>query len=194
MAQCLARRFFQMGDKEVKIDWGFKAFVLAIEIVTLVAIFGGAWLINKLLLAPPLIVSFRLVRLKIETKYDVYHCASILACMIVSTAICVFGLYLSLPETVSFISNIIVGVAFAIITWHIQEIIEIYRKRTFKDDLIDKCKSLNYNELKTEMAVRFFVHKQKPKEVWLWLCETQENPLSWDSVKNLKTKMKKDLF
>ena len=183
-----------MGDKEVKIDWGFKAFVLAIEIVTLVAIFGGAWLINKLLLAPPLIVSFRLVRLKIETKYDVYHCASILACMIVSTAICVFGLYLSLPETVSFISNIIVGVAFAIITWHIQEIIEIYRKRTFKDDLIDKCKSLNYNELKTEMAVRFFVHKQKPKEVWLWLCETQENPLSWDSVKNLKTKMKKDLF
>ena len=183
-----------MGDKEVKIDWGFKAFVLAIEIVTLVAIFGGAWLINKLLLAPPLIVSFRLVRLKIETKYDVFHCASILACMIVSTAICVFGLYLSLPETVSFISNIIVGVAFAIITWHIQEIIDIMRKRTFKDDLIDKCKSLNYNELKTEMAVRFFVHKQKPKEVWLWLCETQENPLSWDSVKNLKTKMKKDLF
>ena len=183
-----------MGEKEVKIDWGFKAFVLTIEIITLIAIFGGAWLIDKMLLAPPLIVSFRLVRLKIETKYDVLHMASVLACMLVSTAICVFGLYLSLPETISFISNIIVGVMFAIITWHIQEIIDIIKKRSFKDVVIEKCKSLNYNELKTEMAVKFFVDKQKPKDVWLWLCETQENPMSWDSVKNLKTKMKKDLF
>ena len=83
---------------------------------------------------------------------------------------------------------------FAIITWHIQEIIDIIKKRSFKDVVIEKCKSLNYNELKTEMAVKFFVDKQKPKDVWLWLCETQENPMSWDSVKNLKTKMKKDLF
>lgn len=194
MAQCLVCGIFWMGEKEVKIDWGFKAFVLTIEIITLIAIFGGAWLIDKMLLAPPLIVSFRLVRLKIETKYDVLHMASVLACMLVSTAFCVFGLYLSLPETISFISNIIVGVMFAIITWHIQEIIDIIKKRSFKDVVIEKCKARNYNELKTEMAIKFFVDKQKPKDVWLWLCETQENPMSWDSVKNLKTKMKKDLF
>ena len=32
------------------------------------------------------------------------------------------------------------------------------------------------------------------KDVWLWLCETQENPISWDYVKNLKSIMKKQLF
>ena len=35
---------------------GFRIFVIAIEIIIITAILGGAWLINKLLLAPPLIV------------------------------------------------------------------------------------------------------------------------------------------
>jgi hypothetical protein len=182
-----------MGEKG-KIDWGFKAFLLLVEIVTLVAILGGAWLINKLLIAPPLIVSLRLVRLKIETKYDVFHLASVFACIILSTAVCLIGVYISLPVHISLISNIIVGVGFAIISWHIQEIIDIKRNYTFKDQLIAKCKANGYNELKTEIAVKFFVEKQKPKDVWLWLCETQDNPLEWDSLYNLKSKMRKDLF
>ena len=63
-----------------------------------------------------------------------------------------------------------------------------------KDKMIAMCKAHNYNELKTEMAIKFFVEKQKPKDVWLWLCETQENPIEWDSVKKIKYRMKKDLF
>lgn len=184
-----------MGEKEKrKLDLGFKIFVISTEIIIIAAILGGAWLLDKLLIAPPLIVSFRLIRVKIETKYDVLHCASIFACMIVSTLICWFGLYLSLPVAVSFISNIIIGVGFAIITWHIQDIINIKRKYTFKDELIFKCKQLGYNELKTEIAVKFFVDKEKPKAVWQWICETRPMAMSWDSVKNLKCKMRKDLF
>lgn len=183
-----------MGEKEVKHDFGFKVFVTFVEIITLALIFVGAWLLNKLLIAPPLIVSLRLVRLKIETKYDVFHLASVFACIILSVLVCCLGLYLSLPITISFISNIIVGVAFAIISWHLQEIIDLKRNRTLKEDLTDKCKALGYNDLKTQIAIKFFVDKQKPKDVWLWLCETQEFPMSWDSVKNLKHKMKKDLF
>lgn len=184
-----------MGEKEKgKVDIGFKIFVISTEIIILALILGGAWLIDKLLLAPPLIVSFRLIRLKIETKYDVFHCASIFTCMIVSTLICWFGLFLSLPVGISLISNIIVGVGFAIITWHIQDIINIKRNYTFKDELIAKCKSLNYGELKTIIAVKFFVEKQKPKEVWNWLCETCPMAMSWDSLYNLKSKMRKDLF
>lgn len=183
-----------MGESKGKIDIGFKIFVIATEIIVLAAILGGAWLLDKLLIAPPLIVSFRLIRLKIETKYDVYHCASIFVCMIVSTLICWFGLFLSLPVNISFISNIIVGVGFAIITWHIQQIIDIKRNYTFKDELIAKCKAKGYNEIKTQMAVKFFVDKEKPKAVWEWLCQNFPMAMSWDSVKNLKSKMKKDLF
>ena len=87
-----------------------------------------------------------------------------------------------------------VGVIFAIITWKIQEYIELKNRYTEKEQLVEKCRKLKYNSLKTQMAIKFFIENEKPKDVWLWLCETQENPMEWDSVKNLKYKMKKDLF
>ena len=182
-----------MGE-ENKVSLGFKIFVLGTQTIILLAILGGAWLIDKLLIAPPLIVAFRLTRVKIETKYDVYHCASILGCMALSTLICLFGVYISLPTAVSLISNTVVGVGFAVITWYIQDIINIKKSINAKDNLVARCKALNYNELKTQIAIKFFIDKEKPKDVWLWLCETQDFPMSWDSVKNLKHKMKKDLF
>lgn len=184
----------QVGEKKFKVSFGFRIFLICVEAVILVAILGGAWLMNKLLLAPPLIVAFRLTRVKIETKYDVFHCASILGCMALSTFICWLGLYLSLPIEISLISNIIVGCGFAIITLYIQDIIDLKSKYTRKERLIDKCKELGYNPLKTEIAIRFFIEKQKPKQVWGWLCETSPNSISWDSLYNLKSKMKKDLF
>ena len=183
-----------MGEKNHKITLGFKIFVITIEVIITGAIMVGAWLMDRVLLAPSLILAFRLARVKIERKYDIFHCATILGCMVVSTCICLFGLYISLPQTVSLISNVIVGVGFAIITWELQEILNLKMQLTEETRLVAKCKELGYNELKTEMAVRFFIKKEKPKDVWLWLCETQECPMEWDSVKNLKYKMKKDLF
>ncbi len=183
-----------MGEKSNEITLSFKVFVITIEIVITAAIMIGAWFIDKVILAPSFILAFRLARVKIETKYDILHCATVLACMVVSTTICLFGLYISLPQEISLISNIIVGVGFAVITWELQEIINIKLEFTKEARLIAKCKELGYNELKTEMAVKFFIKNEKPKDVWLWLCETQENPMEWDSVKNLKHKMKKDLF
>lgn len=183
-----------MGEKEVKRDWGFKAFLLMVEVITLALILGGAWLLDKMLIAPPLIVSLRLVRMKIETKYDVFHLTSVFACILLSTAVCWLGIFISLPSHISLISNIIVGVGFAIISWHIQEIIDLKSKSTRKERLIEKCKQLNYNKLKTEIAVKFFIDKEKPKDVWNWICETRPMAMSWDSLYNLKAKMKKDLF
>lgn len=183
-----------MGEKEVKRDWGFNAFILIVEVITLALILGGAWLLDKMLIAPTLIVSLRLVRLKIETKYDVFHLASVFACIIISTVVCWFGLFISLPIRISLISNIIVGVGFAVISWHIQEIIDLKSKSTRKERLIEKCKQLNYNTLKTQIAVKFFIDKEKPKDVWRWICETNPMAMSWDSLYNLKSKMKKDLF
>jgi hypothetical protein len=60
--------------------------------------------------------------------------------------------------------------------------------------MVEICKSHNYTELKTQIAVKFFVEKRTPKEVWEWLCETQENPIEWDSVRQMKWRMKKELF
>lgn len=62
------------------------------------------------------------------------------------------------------------------------------------EELIARCKAHNYNDLKTQMAIKFFINKETPKDVWLWLCETQDFPMEWDSVKKTKYRMKKELF
>lgn len=188
-----------MAEEKREVSLGFKIFLILFEVVVIGAILGGAWLLNKTLLAPPLIVSFRFTRVKIEKKYAILHCATILACMILSTSICWLGVYMALPMSVSFISNIIVGAIFAFITWKIQEYLDIdekYRELTKdkKQILIKKCKKLNYSELKTEIAVKFFIEKLKPKEVWEWLCDEKHEYIECDSVYQSKWRMKKELF
>ena len=103
-----------------------------------------------------------------------------------------FGLaILCIPDSVSVVWNVAVGISIPIVMY-IESL--LFEPQTEKDKLIELCKKHNYNELKTQMAIKFFVDKEKPKDVWLWLCETQENPMEWDSVKHLKYRMKKQLF
>lgn len=176
-----------MAEEERKISKGFKAFLVICDIVVLSAILGGAWLMNKTLLAPPLIVAFRLTRVKIEEKYAVLHFATISACMCVSTAICLFGVYLSLPMNISLISNIIVGVIFAIITWKIQEVIDVKaeylklketleQQKVFNTDkctieeLVARCKELKFSEENTQLAIELFIKKTKQSKLADDLC------------------------
>lgn len=62
------------------------------------------------------------------------------------------------------------------------------------DWLLARCRALNYNPLKTQMAIKFFQKREKPREVWLWLCETQTYPMEWESVRKTKYRMKKEIF
>ena len=176
-----------MAEEERKISNGFKTFLIACEIVVLSAILGGAWLMNKTLLAPPLIVAFRLTRVRIEEKYAVLHFATISACMCVSTAICLFGVYLSLPMNISLISNIIIGVIFAVITWKIQEVIDmkaeyaklketLEQEKVFNTDkctleeLVARCKELRFSEENTQLAIELFIKKTKQSKLADNLC------------------------
>lgn len=190
---------------------GFRAFLFTIEIIILSLIVGGAWAINKVLLAPPIILSFRLARVKIETKYDVLHLATILGCMIVSTSICLFGVYISLPINVSLISSIIVGVGFAIITWHVQDIINLKRKydeineeleilkasiasdETFnvesctEEELVARCRELGMSADAIELAIEFFIRKTKQSVIADNLCIEEK------SVQQHKRRLRKKL-
>lgn len=199
-----------MAQKEKSVI-GFKIFVFFVGLLITAAILGGAWLINKLLLAPPLIVSFRLVRTKIETKFDIWHLATIFACMVISTLICLFGVYLSLPIAISLISNIIVGSLFAVITWKIQEIVQV---KIDKDKLQDRlnqivaeitlndnfntetcteeelrarCAELGFSGWNTELAIEFFIHKTKQSDLADRLCINEK------SVTTRKRRMKEKL-
>ena len=63
-----------------------------------------------------------------------------------------------------------------------------------KEEFIKKCKDVGLNELKTEISIMFFLENKTPQDVWLWLLETKKKDMEWDSVRNLKCKLKKKLF
>lgn len=199
-----------MAEKE-QVSLGFRAFIFCFEIFVLALILGGAWIIDKFLIAPPLILSFRLARVKIETKYDIFHMATIFGCMIVSTTICLFGLYLSFPATVSFISNVIIGVGFAIITWHIQDIINLKAKHSelqkeleslktniandenfdvdncTKERLLERCKELKMSDDAIELAIELFINKTKQSVIADKMCIEEK------SVQQQKRRLRKKL-
>lgn len=193
-----------MAEKERKVSLGFRVFIILLELIFLSAVLGGAWVLDKTLLAPPLIVAFRFTRVKIEEKFAVLHCATISACICVSTAICWFGLYLSLPISISLISNIIVGVIFAIITWKIQEVIDlkaeyvaikekleankVFNTETCtKEELIARCNELRLSQDTIALAIKFFIDKVKQSKIADELCIDEK------SVQMRKRRLKQKL-
>jgi hypothetical protein len=98
---------------------------------------------------------------------------------------------LCVPDNISIVWNIAVGVVIPIVLYAVSL---LFQPQTEKDKLIALCKKHNYNELKTQMAIKFFVDKEKPKDVWVWLCDEQNYDIEWDSVKTMKYQMKKQLF
>ena len=192
-----------MAEKE-KVSLGFRIFLILIELLFFGAVLGGAWMMDKTLLAPPLIVAFRWSRVKIEEKFAVLHCATISACILASTAICWFGLYLSLPISISLISNVVVGVIFAVITWKIQEVIDmkaeylamkekleankVFNTETCtREELIARCNELHLSKENIELAIKFFIDKVKQSEIADELCIEEK------SVQMRKRRLKQKL-
>jgi hypothetical protein len=180
-----------MAEKE-ELSFGFKVYSVIVHSVTVLFILIGSWFIDKLLLAPPLIVALYSARTKIQTKYDVFHLSSVTLCMILSVVICWFGLYLSLPISISLISNIIIGVVFAIISWKAQEIIDmraeyeilkekLEENKVFntdtctREELIARCQELKLSKDNTEIAIKLFIDKTKQSIIADELCVDEKS-------------------
>lgn len=58
--------------------------------------------------------------------------------------------------------------------------------------LISLCKERKISERDTKIAVMYFIENKKPKQIWLWLCENNEN-MEYDSVYKLLNRLIKRL-
>jgi hypothetical protein len=67
-------------------------------------------------------------------------------------------------------------------------------QRIEKEEFIKKCKDIGLDDLKTEVACMFFLENKKPLEVWEWSLKNTRKEWEWDYVRNLKCKLKKQLF
>lgn len=158
-------------------------------LVFLLTVLCFGWLFDRLLETLFMVGGFMATRFCVP---KIYHFNTTQKCISVSTMTFLFGLaILCIPDNVSFVWNIAVGISIPIIMY-IESL--LFEPQTEKDKLIALCKKHDYNELKTQIAIKFFVDKEKPKDVWVWLCDEQNYDIEWDSVKTMKYRMKKQLF
>ena len=121
------------------------------------------------------------------------HFDSTQKCISISTMTFLFAIAIvCVPKSTSLIWSVLVGGIIPLIMYVESLLFDV--KISDNEKLIALCKLHGYNELKTQIAIKFFIDKERPKDVWLWLCTVEKYPMEWDSVKNLKYRMKKDLF
>ena len=160
---------------------GYLAFLLTV-------LFFG-WLCSKLLESMFVLVGYVATRFLVP---KIKHFSTTQKCISVSSATFMFFVsIICIPDNVSIMWNMLAG-SFIPIVMYIESL--LFEPQTEKDKLIALCKKHNYNELKTQIAIKFFVDKEKPKDVWVWLCDEQNYDIEWDSVKTMKYRMKKQLF
>ena len=175
---------------KTKITIKFYARLIGGYAVFFLTVLGFGWLLDKLLETVFIIAGYFATRFSVP---KIKHFNTTQKCISVSTMTFLFAIaILCIPKQISLVWSMCVGTIIPLIMYAESLLFDV--KLTDKEQLIKLCKEHNYNELKTEIAVKFFIDKEKPREVWLWLCETQENPMGWDSIRTLKWKMKRELF
>lgn len=63
-----------------------------------------------------------------------------------------------------------------------------------REEFIKKCKEVGLSELKTTIAIMFFLEGKKPYDVWEWSLKNTDKDWEWDYVRSLKYKLKLKLF
>lgn len=154
------------------------------------SILSFGWLCNKFLETIFIIIGYFLTRFVVP---KIKHFDSTQKCISISTMTFCFAIsIICLPKNTSILWSILVGATIPLIMYAERLLFDV--KLSEKDKLIELCKSHDYNQLKTNIAIKFFYEHEKPKAVWLWLLETKQSDIEWDSVKHLKWVMKKELF
>lgn len=177
----------------------FKLFQLSTYGIVFSAIILVSALTGKYIEAIAFFVAFVSLRYAFAKTY---HSNSFWKCIFISIVILDISILFTPNKNISLLACIIFGLLVDYVSYKYKDYLDICESvnkpfsihNCTEIELVARCKSHNYDELKTQIAVKFFVQKQKPKDVWRWLCETQENPIQWDSVIQLKYSMKKDLF
>ena len=163
---------------------------LAGSTVIIIAVLGFGFLIDKLLEAFMVLCGYFSTRFLVP---KIKHFSTPVRCIFVSTFTFSFAIaILCIPRHISIVWSALVG-AFIPVVMYIESLLFDPVVRDI-DWFLQRCRDLNYNSLKTQMAIKFFHEKEKPREVWLWLCETQPQPMEWESVRKAKYRMKKEIF
>lgn len=164
-----------------------------------IAIF--AFIFNRWLEAILFYTSFLSLRYKFPTTF---HAKSIVVCMALTNAMFCLSIVLC-PDISSYVFG---GIVFAYIDtfllWFIQSRENFRQERDCAEQMcaqlqaeIEKntnpaeefelaCCKAKLSKRDREIARKYFLEKQTPKEIWIWLTESKEyDSIEWDSVYRL---------
>lgn len=162
-------------------------------LVILLALSAVAWALDKVFCAAVIMCSYLFTRWVFPLTY---HAKSNTGCIAFTIGCFSVAIAIVLPLNLSIVASVMVGVGISVFLFALQLLLTEQAKAKAVDDvaLVEKCKAHSYTQLKTEIALKFFVEKAKTKEVWAWLCNEKHEYLEYDSVKQMKWRMKKELF
>ena len=162
-------------------------------LIVLLSLFAVSWICNKVINAIIILISYGATRWVFPLTY---HAKTDRGCIMFTIACFSIAIIIALPINPSIVTSVIVGMVISTFLFFLQYFLDLKAstKVNDKDAFIAKCKELGYGELKTEIAIKFFVEKLKPREVWRWLIDEKQECIEWDSVNKIKYRMKKELF
>ena len=185
---------------KAKIKFKMKSFIAMLPyhflVMGSVAIF--ALIFDKWIEAVLFLVAFFTLRYKHPTTF---HAKSIVTCMVITNLMFVISVVVCPYAETYIFGALVFAYLDTFILWYVQtkEILKAQKEYAEQvaselraklaefenpnQEIIDKCRKAKLSKRDTEIAIKYFVEKNTPKEIWLWICESIEyDNIEWDSV------------
>ena len=185
---------------KAKIKFKLKSFIAMLPyhflVMGSVAIF--ALIFDKWIEAVLFLVAFFTLRYKHPTTF---HAKSIVTCMVITNLMFVISVVVCPYAETYIFGALVFAYLDTFILWYVQtkEILKAQKEYAEQvaselraklaelenpnQEIIEKCRKAKLSKRDTEIAIKYFVEKNTPKEIWLWICESIEyDNIEWDSV------------
>ena len=155
-----------------------------------------AWILEKPIEATCFCVAHVVIRANFDKQY---HSSETRICLFITSLVVFFGILLCLPIDISLLSTIPIAFSVAFVGYLIAYKIEVEKEKAaatkipFNTDtcteaeLIDRCRSLHFSDINTELAIEFFIRKTPHRVIADRLCIDEK------SVTTRKKRMKSKL-
>lgn len=147
------------------------------------------------------LVAFFALRYKYPTTF---HAKSIVYCMVLTNLTFALSILFCPYLNSYFFGALVFAYIDTFILWYVQSKEDLRKQKEYIEsvaedlkakltqyenptsEMLDKCRKAKLSKRDTEIAIRYFVENNTPKEIWTWLCNNKEyDNIEWDSIYRL---------
>jgi len=196
--------------KKSKLKYKFRMFIrtLPYHFLVMGSVFLIATIFNKYFEAVCFLTSFFSLRYKFSKTY---HSQSIVLCMTFIISIFTLSIIICPPIYMYLLVSILFAYFDCFMLWFIQDRLDLIankkelelltqeletklneKPKDKRTELLEKCAKAGLKERNIKIAEMYYIDRKSPKQIWLWLCENNEN-MELDSVYILLNRINKKI-